>query len=221
MLPSEQLPTPSRRPPTVSKLGIWQAASDQHRVADAKAAPDQAIWDSINSISGFSAYADQGLERYTPYYYQAGTQLGSPDIEQPWLDGLSRYGYQPPRNFVPRSIPMKFQPSVMRDVDSWVKHHANHMLYVYGQNDPWGAERFRLGAGARDSYVVTVPGGNHGSNVAGLADDDKAKATAAILRWAGVAPAAVQEDPAKAKPLAKFDERLDKRDVTSERGLRP
>ncbi|WP_406494284.1 aminopeptidase [Streptomyces sp. NBC_00846] len=189
--------------------------------ADAKNAPDQAIWDSIDSISGFSAYADQGLERYTPYYYQAGTQLGSPNIKQPWLGNLSRYGYQPPRNYVPRSIPMKFQPSVMRDVDSWVKQHANHMLYVYGENDPWGAERFRLGAGARDSYVMTVAGGNHGSNVAGLADDDKAKATAAILRWAGVTPAAVRDDPAKAKPLAAFDARLDKRDVMNERGLRP
>lgn len=189
--------------------------------ADAKNAPDQAIWDSIDSISGFSAYADQGLEKYTPYYYQAGTQLGSPNIKQPWLGNLSRYGYQPPRNYVPRSIPMKFQPSVMRDVDNWVKQHANHMLYVYGENDPWGAERFRLGAGSRDSYVMTVAGGNHGSNVVSLAADDKAKATAAILRWAGVAPAAVRDDPSKAKPLAAFDARLDKRDVMNERGLRP
>lgn len=187
--------------------------------ADAANAPDQAIWDSIDSISGFSAYADQGLANYTPYYYQAGTQLGSPDIKQPWLGKLSRYGYQPPRTFVPRSIPMKFQPSAMRDVDTWVKHHADHMLYVYGENDPWGAERFRLGAGARDSYVFTVPGGNHGSNVAGLSAAENATATAAILRWAGVAPAAVQADPAQAKPLAKFDARLDKKDLTTEHRL--
>ncbi|GAA1324827.1 S28 family serine protease [Streptomyces sanglieri] len=189
--------------------------------ADAESATDQAIWDSIDSISGFSTYTDQSLERYTPYYYQAGTQLGSPDIRQPWVGGLSRYGYQPPRTFVPRSIPMKFQPSVMRDVDNWVKHHADRMLYVYGENDPWGAERFRVGAGSRDSYVMTEPGGNHGASVAGLAENDSAKATAAILRWAGVAPAAVRDDPSKAKPLAKFDARLDRQDVMNERRPRP
>ncbi|MCX4867000.1 aminopeptidase [Streptomyces sp. NBC_00257] len=189
--------------------------------ADAESATDQAIWDSIDSISGFSTYTDQSLERYTPYYYQAGTQLGSPDIRQPWVGGLSRYGYQPPRTFVPRSIPMRFQPSVMRDVDNWVKHHADRMLYVYGENDPWGAERFRVGAGSRDSYVMTEPGGNHGASVAGLAANDSAKATAAILRWAGVAPAAVRDDPSKAKPLAKFDARLDRQDVMNERRLRP
>ena len=192
--------------------------------ADAVNATDDAIWDSIDGISGFSAYADQGLGNYTPYYYQAGTQLGSPDIKQPWLGDLSRYGYQPPRNFVPSDIPMTFQPWAMRDVDTWVRHNANRMMYVYGENDPWGAEPFRLGTGARDSYVYTVPGGNHGSKVAGLVADEKAEAIAAILRWAGVAPAAVQADPAKAKPLAAFDARLDKRDAKTERGqgtLRP
>ncbi|MFI9624823.1 S28 family serine protease [Streptomyces sp. NPDC052042] len=189
--------------------------------ADAKSASDQEIWDSIDWHSGFSSSADQGLVRYVPYYYQAGTQLGSPTIKQPWLGGLSRYGYQPPRNFVPRAIPMKFQPQAMRDIDTWVRHRADHMLYVYGENDPWGAERFRPGTSGRDNYVMTVPGGNHGANVAGLVEEDRAKATAAILRWAGVAPAAVREDPAQAKPLAKFDARLDDRGVINEHGVRP
>ncbi|MFH9133070.1 S28 family serine protease [Streptomyces sp. NPDC017524] len=192
--------------------------------ADAEEATDEDIWNSVDAISGFSAYVDQGLERYTPYYYQAGTQLGSPDIKQPWLSDLSRYGYQPPRNFVPRSIPMKFERGAMRDIDRWVKRNARQMMYVNGENDPWSAEPFRLGRGAKDSYVYTVPGGNHGAKVSGLVADEKAKATAAILRWAGVAPAAVEADPAKAKPLAKFDKKLDKRNGEVERDeatLRP
>ncbi|MFH8374025.1 S28 family serine protease [Streptomyces cyaneofuscatus] len=191
---------------------------------DAENATDEAVWDAIDAISGFGFYSDQELESSVPYYYQAGTQLGSPDIKQPWLGNLSRYGYQPPRNFVPRSLPMKFDRGAMRDVDSWVRNNAHRMLYVYGENDPWRAEPFRLGRGAKDSYVYTVPGGNHGSRISGLTDDQKAKAAAAIQRWAGVAPAAVQADPAKAKPLAKFDTRLDQLNGEIERDevmLRP
>jgi hypothetical protein len=201
--------------------GFWQYSllSDCGSIpADAKNATDQAIWDSVDTISGFSFYTDQGLEPYTPYYYQAGTQLGAPDIQFPYIEKkFVRYGYQAPRNFVPRSIPMKFQPRAMRDVDSWVRHHAHHMLFVYGQNDPWGAERFRVGKGSKDSYVFTAPGLNHGANVAGLVGDQKALATARILQWAGV-PAA---STAQAKPLAKFDKRLDVRDVEREPALRP
>jgi hypothetical protein len=184
-------------------------------------ASDQEIYDTIDAISGFSAYTDQGLTTYTPYYYQAGTQLGSPDITQPYLGNLSRYGYQPPRNFVPRDISMKFDPRVMPDIDSWVQHHADQMLFVYGQNDPWGAEPFRLGRGARDSYVYVAPGANHGANVAALVPDQAAKATARILDWAGVASAAVQDDATKAKPLAPFDAKLDKQKAEREQTLRP
>ncbi|MEU4151212.1 S28 family serine protease [Streptomyces sp. NPDC026659] len=204
--------------------GFWQyGGPDCDSIpADAAHASDDAIWDSVDTVSGFSAYTDQGLEQYTPYYYQAGTQLGSPTIHFPHIErGLIRYGYQPPRNFVPRSIPMRFQPGAMRDVDTWVRHHARHMLFVYGQNDPWGAERFRPGAGARDSYVFTAPGMNHGANVAGLVADQRTLATARILDWAGVAPQAVRSDPAAAKPLARFDARLDVRDVEREPALRP
>ncbi|SDM37435.1 S28 family serine protease [Streptomyces wuyuanensis] len=202
---------------------FWQysLAADCESIPAAATASDQEIWDSVDAISGFSFYTDQGLEPYTPYYYQAGTELGAPAIELPHLKGLSRYGYQAPRNFVPRDIPMRFKPWVMDDVDSWVRHHARQMLFVYGENDPWGAEPFRLGKGARDSYVFTAPGANHGANVAGLKADQRAKATARILEWAGVAPAAVQEDPAKAKRLTKPDTKLDQQDIEREPALRP
>ncbi|WP_030347623.1 S28 family serine protease [Streptomyces sp. NRRL S-1022] len=201
--------------------GFWQYSllKDCDTVpANAATATDEEIWNSVDTISGFSAYTDQGLETFTPYYYQAGTQLGAPTIHFPHIDKrLIRYGYQPPRNFVPRSIPMRFHPQAMRDVDTWVRHHAHHMLFVYGQNDPWGSERFRPGAGARDSYVFTAPGMNHGANVAGLVADQKSLATARILDWAGLPPSTVSQ----AKPLARYDAKLDARNAEREPAPRP
>jgi hypothetical protein len=203
--------------------GFWQYSllSDCGTIpADAKNATDDELWNTLDTVAGFSFYTDQGLEPYTPYYYQAGTQLGAPTIHFPHIEKqYIRYGYLPPRYFVPRDIEMNFQPWVMRDVDTWVRDNARRMLFVYGENDPWGAEPFRLGKGARDSYVFTAPGANHGARVAGLIDSEKALATAKILEWAGVAPASVQADPSKARPLAKYDAKLDKRGV--ERTLRP
>ncbi|KOG26182.1 MULTISPECIES: S28 family serine protease [Streptomyces] len=202
--------------------GFWQYYGQDvcDQIPVAATAGDDAVYETIDAYSGWSAYSDQGLEYYTPYYYQAATELGSPTIKQPHLDGLSRYGYQPAGSFVPREIPMKFKPQVMRDVDDWVRKNANHMLFVYGENDPWGAEKFRLGKGARDSYVYVAPGANHGANVAGLVDAERENATARILAWAGLSAPAVQA----AQPLARFDARLDApvdEDTTREHGLRP
>lgn len=204
---------------------FWQYSElkDCDRIpADAGNATDEQLWETLDSVSGFSFYTDQGLEPYTPYFYQAGTQLGSPTIRLPHIEKkLLRYGYLPPRHFVPRSIPMTFQPWVMRDVDTWVRHHAHRMLFVYGENDPWRAEPFRLGHGARDSYVLTAPGMNHGANIAGLVPEEREFATARILEWAGVATAAVRKNPSAAEPLARYDAGLDARDLEREPVLRP
>ncbi len=62
---------------------------------------------------------------------------------------------------------------------------------------------------------------NHGANVAGLVADQKELATARILDWAGVASTTVQENPSSAKPLARYDARLDRHDVEREPALRP
>jgi hypothetical protein len=70
-----------------------------------------------------------------------------------------------------------------------VKSRGARLLYVYGSNDPWGAEPFELGFGSRDSYRYYVPGGNHGSKIAQLPAADAAAATATVRRWAGLPPA--------------------------------
>ncbi|WP_175408165.1 S28 family serine protease [Streptomyces sp. TRM64462] len=202
---------------------FWQYWGEQDcaSVPDAATATDDAVYDTIDTYSGWSFYTDQGLEPYTPYFYQAATELGSPSLRMAHLDGLTRYGYQPARNFVPDDIPVWFKPWAMRDIDTWVRHNAQRMLFVNGERDPWGAEPFRVDRGARDSYVLTAPGMNHGANIAGLAEKERALATAKLLEWTGVAPAAVRAAPEKARPLAGYDARLDKRDVQRELRLRP
>ncbi|GGU42203.1 S28 family serine protease [Streptomyces lavendofoliae] len=199
--------------------GFWQyhTEADCASVPDAATATDQAVYETIDTYSGWSFYSDQGLEPYTPYYYQAATELGSPSMRMPHLDGLTRYGYQPARDFVPRDIPVRFKPWVMRDVDTWVRTQGRGMLFVYGGNDPWGSERFRVDKGARDSYVMTAPGANHGANVAALPEAERTRATARILAWAGVEAA----DPQRAAPLSTYDPRLDKQDARREMTLRP
>ncbi|MEU1310671.1 S28 family serine protease [Streptomyces cinnamoneus] len=204
---------------------FWQyhLQSDCKTVPATKASTDE-LYKFIDDISGFEAYTDQGLEQFTPYYYQAGTELGAPTFKSPHLKGLLRYpGIYQPRNYVPRDIPMTFRNGAMADVDRWVREDSKRMLFVYGQNDPWSAEPFRLGknAAARHDFRFYAPGGNHGSKISDLVADERAVATAEVLRWAGVAPAAVQKDDKHAKPLAPYDAKLDRTPVEKRNTLRP
>ncbi|MFE7131524.1 S28 family serine protease [Streptomyces sp. NPDC057638] len=193
----------------------WTESNRQacETLPDPKPLSDQALYDTVNAIASPLEFSDQGLVDGYAYQYQAGTELGSPTVEQPHLAGLLRYAPLTPRDLAPREYPMTFRAGAMKDIDRFVRNSARRMLFVNGANDPWGAEPFRLGPGARDSYVLTAPGGDHLTHIEHLSPADRALATATVLRWAGVAPDAVRKDPSKAAPLGRFDARLDRREA--------
>ncbi|MFG2828606.1 S28 family serine protease [Streptomyces sp. NPDC048434] len=200
-------------------FGFWQYQPAETACAEVPkpTVSTDDLWKWMDKVGGFDSYTDQGMEPYTPYYYQAGTQLGEPGYGYPQLADLLKYpGINNSRSFVPKDIPMRFDERAMPDVDHWVRHHANRMMFVNGQYDPWSSEHFEVGKGARDSYVFTVPGGNHGSNIEKLTEADRTKATAELLDWAGV-----RAPDGKAAPLAPNDKRLDNQEVRRMPMLRP
>ncbi|WP_243793953.1 S28 family serine protease [Saccharopolyspora gloriosae] len=145
------------------------------------------LWTFFEETSQFDSYTDQGLDSYVPYYYQAGTQLGWPDVsDEPLADLLHHRKIGEPRNLVPHEIDMSFRPGAMADVAAWIASQGSELMFVNGAADPWSAEPFRLGPGTRDSYDYLVPGGNHGSKIEDLPAPERAEAEATVRRWAGV-----------------------------------
>jgi hypothetical protein len=176
-------------------FSFWQYRGQQDCAkVPATTASTDAIYAFFDETVEFAHYTDQGVDPYVPYYYQAGTQLGWPYVsDQPLADLLHNRDLGQPRGLVPREIPMEFRSGATRDVDGWVRSSGSELMFVNGENDPWSAEPFELGAGTRDSYGYLVPGGNHGAKIAGLPAAQRDEATAALRRWAGTeAPSIVQ-----------------------------
>ncbi|KOV89113.1 hypothetical protein ADL03_03650 [Nocardia sp. NRRL S-836] len=171
---------------------FWQYGTQEQcaLVPGAGATVDE-LWTFIDKTVGWDFYNDAGVAPYTAYYYQAGTQLGWPAADESAVADLLRYpGVSVPRTMVPAEIGFpRFDRHAMKDVDRWVRLQGSRLLFVYGQNDPWSAEPFRIGPGTRDSLSFVVPAGNHGANIAKLPETERAAATAAVRRWAGVSAA--------------------------------
>lgn len=189
--------------------GYWQYHLDgkECRSVPSKDASTSTLYKWADDIGGWDAGTDQGMKPMVPYYYQAGTQLGSPDYEEPLLNDLRRYpGLNKPRTYVPRNIAMgPFDHAAMRDVDRWVRTRSSQMLFVYGENDPWRAEPFHVGQGSRDAHRYLAPGQNHGAEIGTLAGGDRTAATRSLMKWAGLKPA----PGAKPKRLTEYDPKLD------------
>lgn len=155
------------------------------------ASTDQQIFDFIDANAGWVSYTDEGTLGFLPYYFQASKQLNWPNTAQHtyWLNGLLHYreASSAPA-YVPDEIEPRHEPFAMLDVDIWLKTQGRRMLFVYGQNDPWSAEKFLPGPGTRDSHWYTVPGGNHGSNIGQLPAAQRDEATSILQGWMGVTP---------------------------------
>jgi PS-10 peptidase S37 len=168
-------------------FALWQygkvAACDDIPAIDDTA---QAAYDFIDAHSGWSSFSDATLERYGPYYYQASVELGYPAIGEAEVADLLVYpGTDIGPVYAPPDVRLEFDPLAMPDIQTWVKSEGNTLLFVYGANDPWSAAAFDI-TGATDTLLFFVEDGNHGANIAQLAEPAKSQATAAVLRWGGV-----------------------------------
>jgi hypothetical protein len=165
-------------------------------------ASNQEIFDFLDLVQSFFFWIDEGVLDFEPYYYQAGTQLAYPRVADEHLAGLLRYpGADVPRSFVSPEIAMPpFQWWAMPDIDFYVRFIGRKEMFIYGETDPWGAERFELSPFSQDSYVYEAPMTNHSANIAQLTPEDAAAATATLRRWAGLPPATPAELEALRKP---------------------
>jgi hypothetical protein len=170
---------------------FWQFGSqEQCALVPPADASTEDVFFFLDALPGFFFFTDDFIVGFEPYYFQAGTQLGYPKVADDHFADLLLYpGADVPRSFVRPEVEMfPFQWWAMLDVDLYVRFVGRRMMFLYGELDPWGAERFEPGPHSVDSYVYVVPGGNHGARVLDLPPPQSEAAIATIRRWAGLPP---------------------------------
>ncbi|GAA3135778.1 S28 family serine protease [Streptomyces rectiviolaceus] len=167
---------------------FWQSGTVDNcpTVPDAKKASDDELYD-WSKKHGLSVYQDEtlGTNGTGPYYRQAATQLGWADLQFKHLKDVRHHPdiYQP-NSVLPEAMRGSYNNRTIADVDRWVKTRGQRMMFIYGENDPWSAEKFT--PSHRDSYRYEAPGSNHGASIAKLPAAEQAEAIATIKRWADV-----------------------------------
>jgi len=173
----------------VTPFVFWQYGGDCSAIPGASATLAQ-LYQWFDLVSGWLAADDQEGAPYFAYNYQAATQLGYPTIHQRSQFGsLLHYqlSAQNPDQNLPPGIPARpLNRHLMRAVHQWVRAHGSHLIFLYGQDDPWSAQRFTLGPGTRDSAVFTIAGGNHLSPYTDLPPAQVRTLVRMLRGWAGL-----------------------------------
>ena len=168
---------------------FWQYAGAGYcaKIPD-PADDDDALWTFISDYNSPAYWSDYQAESFEPYFWQAAVQLGYPAYDESNLADLLMYpGGDVAASYVlPGKDPI-FDPQAMPDIADWLSAEGRALLFIYGENDPYTAAAFELGA-AEDSHRFIVPGDNHGARILGLDPGPRDQALAALAVWSNVEP---------------------------------
>lgn len=168
-----------------------------------------AFLDKSNPVSG---YTDEGLSKYTSYFYQAATELGGPDNLTSHIEKLRRYLFSLDQ-YIPSGVSVSYSNISMREVDRWLRNDADQILLIYGEFDPWTAGAMPESETGKLVKRFNVPKGNHGSKFYLLAEPEKTMATEIISTW-------LNKKPMTAIDPKQMKRSLDSYEFKTQQGLR-
>jgi hypothetical protein len=132
----------------------------------------------------------RSVQSFATYYYQAAVEMGQyGPLEQHIEDLLQHPGTYTMEKYAPQVPSLKFVPQTMIDIGDWVKNEAEHIIFVYGEIDPWTAGAYEIDP-THDLHALIVPEASHGANLAArsLPPESRALALEVLERWTGVKP---------------------------------
>ncbi len=152
-----------------------------------------ALWTFLEQTSPLESSADDAMASFEAYFHQAYAQLGTPGLAHARGDSIPaglapylRFQEADYRGTLPLDAPVPtLDRSAMEDIDTWVRTQGQHLVFLYGEVDPWSAGAFRLGDAA-DSLLVVAPGGTHGASIASLDTADRQAVARKLSAWTGV-----------------------------------
>ena len=164
------------------RFAFWQyGPGDINDIPDAQGS-DSSLFDHLVQISPFSFYDDRGIEYYEPLFYQAHTEIGyCPYITEDLEDLLIALDHPDYRSFAPL-VNMPFNPSAMAEQIPWLRTMGNHIVYIYGAQDPWSAAALHPADGV-DALFVMQQGENHRVTISVL--DRRQQVIDCLNRWLG------------------------------------
>lgn len=156
-----------------------------HKIPSSTASASQLLT-FMQWVNDASQYSDNQYEAFWPYYFQAGTELGGPAAKRSHLQNLA-HDYSLAQYMPKDGKDASYSNALMRDVEKWVKEDAKHIMFVYGEYDPWTAGAFPQGQG-EDMHHFVVARGNHGANFTHLKAQDRQEALRVLEGWFGRRP---------------------------------
>ncbi|MGC8866273.1 MAG: S28 family serine protease [Bacteroidales bacterium] len=167
-------------------FSFWQWGTRENEIP-APGSPAAALYRHLTDVIGLDSYCHPSMDYFYPFFYQAYTEIGYYGYDTTGLGNFlsARSGYYSNKVLAPRKASYVFNGLTLQKVRDFVALQGNHIIYIYGENDPWSASA-AMPTTAVDSQRFIASGYHHGARIYHLSPEDQ-KAIAKLLRkWLNI-----------------------------------
>jgi hypothetical protein len=144
--------------------------------------PDSII-KHLDQVSGLKWISNEGIEEMQPFFYQAMCEIGFYGYDIEPFKKWTTYKQNPTFEFtLPDGVSIDFNPGLMQQVDYFIRHEAENMLFIYGEYDPWSAPAVDL-TYHTNSIKIVKPKGNHRTRIKNLPEKQQKLVMDTIQKW--------------------------------------
>lgn len=165
-------------------FSFWQWGSKCEDIPSENASAE-VLFEYLKKVAGFYLFSDAGVYNYLPSFYQHMTELG-----------YYGYDFTPVKNllkfvkttslvaFGPQDVDLTYNPDYIKKVRDFVENKGDHILYIYGGNDPWGACAPNPSPEI-DALKMVLEGGDHSTRIKDFSKEDQQKIYNKLQSWLG------------------------------------
>jgi hypothetical protein len=137
----------------------------------------------LDQVSGLKWISNEGIEEMQPFFYQAMREIGFYGYDIEPFKTWTTFKQNPTFEFtLPKGLIVEFDPRLMQQVDYFIRHEADNMLFIYGEYDPWTAPAVDL-TFHTNSIKIVKPKGNHRTRINNLPAEQQKLVVETLQFW--------------------------------------
>jgi hypothetical protein len=147
---------------------------------------DEKVFRHLATVGDPRYFADQGLEYFEPFFYQAMTEIGYYGYDFDRFAGLLKHARnleQPEFQFsAPQGPHYVYDFGFGKKVADFIREEAGHFIFLYGEYDPWSATAADPGKN-ENCLKVVKEGGSHRTRIMNLPDESREEVLSTLEEW--------------------------------------
>ncbi len=165
-------------------FSFWQYTADASKLPDPKKTTAENMAKFLIRIVPPFWYTD-AAKPFEAANYQFYTQLGYYEYdERPFHKYLKNKDY-PNSAFVPAGVQIIWDPTYQETLKKFIDGNPKHMIFIYGESDPWGATAADIRPG-NASLKIVQKGGTHGAQISTLSPEQRKLVIETLESWLGM-----------------------------------